>query len=49
MRKLTPDQARAMSAARSSHAPGSGRRRVKDRCPCGRFTRQRAQKRGHRC
>lgn len=40
---------RAVIAAANSHPGKAGRPRLGDRCPCGRYTRQLAEKRGHRC
>lgn len=49
-RNLTPEQARAMSAARKRNGAGPGRPRSQDkRCPCGANTLKRAQARGFDC
>ncbi len=49
-RKLTPEQATAMSAARKTKGAGSGRPPLKvKRCACGKFTRATAAKRYHVC
>lgn len=34
---------------RKKFGAGSGRPKSPDRCPCGAMTRERAEKRGHRC
>jgi len=41
--------ARALNAMRRKRAPGAGRPKSIDRCPCGQFTRQRALQRRHVC
>jgi len=49
-RKLTPEQARAMAAARKRNGAGPGRpRSEKPRCPCGAMTAKRAAAVRHRC
>jgi hypothetical protein len=47
--KLTKRRARAMNAARKTHAAGPGRPRTAPRCPCGAMTVARADQRNHKC
>ena len=49
MRNLTTRQARQMAAQRRTYGAGSGRPRSPHRCPCGKYTRERARKRRHIC
>lgn len=37
------------SARRKTRAPGTGRPRTMERCPCGAMTKRRAEQRKHRC
>lgn len=43
------ERALELRALRKTHGKSTGRRRSKDRCPCGVMTRQRAEKRRHKC
>jgi hypothetical protein len=48
---LIPEAGRRLNAKRKTRAGGhnGGRRFSEDRCPCGKMTRQRAEKRNHQC
>lgn len=49
--ELTSEYKRRIAAKRKTFGAGynGGRPRSEDRCPCGKFTRATADKRGHRC